>query len=205
MDEEDHTLVGIVGAGRLGLRWRGPSSAPGDVVLVNSRGPDSLTSVVSMLGERATAGTVEQAAVAGIVVMAVPWSRVPDAVQGLEWNDQIVIDATNDCDGTDLDGRTSSEVVADLVPGARVVKAADTLSAEVLALDPPEANGQHVSARAKSPRGRSSSSGHRRARVRGLQSRARRRCPLRFPRDAPAVVVRVRGPRSPRSCRRRAD
>jgi predicted dinucleotide-binding enzyme len=39
-----------------------------------------------------------------------------------------VIDATNDFDPGDLDGRTSSEVVADLARGARVVKAANTLA-----------------------------------------------------------------------------
>jgi predicted dinucleotide-binding enzyme len=145
MDEEDRKLVGIIGAGRLGVAVaRTVLRAGRDVVIANSRGPDSLTSVVSMLGERATAGTVEQAAAAGIVVIAVPWSHVSDAVQGLAWNGQIVIDATNDFDGTDLDGRTSSEVVADLVRGARVVKAANTLSAEVLALDPREARGQRV-------------------------------------------------------------
>jgi predicted dinucleotide-binding enzyme len=77
-------------------------------------------------------------------VIAVPWVRVPEAVDGLEWKDQIVIDATNDFDGTDLDGRTSSELVADLVTGALVVKAANTLSAAVLASDPKEAGGQRV-------------------------------------------------------------
>ena len=41
-------------------------------------------------------------------------------------------------------GRTSSEIVADLVAGARVVKAANTLSAEVLASDPHQADGQRV-------------------------------------------------------------
>src|SRR6266498_2361312 len=120
MDEEDRKLVGIIGAGRLGVAVARTGLRAGrDVVIANSRGPDSLTSVVSMLGERATAGTVEQAAAAGIVVIAVPWSRVSDAVRGLAWNGQIVIDATNDFDGTDLDGRTSSEVVAGLAPGAR--------------------------------------------------------------------------------------
>ena len=39
-----------------------------------------------------------------------------------------MIDATNDFDPSDLDGRTSSEVVADLVAGARVVKAANTFA-----------------------------------------------------------------------------
>jgi predicted dinucleotide-binding enzyme len=35
----------------------------------------------------------------------VPWASVPDALAGLQWNGQIVIDATNDFDPRDLDGR----------------------------------------------------------------------------------------------------
>jgi 8-hydroxy-5-deazaflavin:NADPH oxidoreductase len=66
------------------------------------------------------------------------------AVQGLEWNGKVVIDATNDWGADDLTGRTSSELVADLVAGARVVKAANTLGAEVLGSDPQEAGGQRV-------------------------------------------------------------
>jgi predicted dinucleotide-binding enzyme len=100
--------------------------------------------VVSELGDGVTAGTVDEASAAGIVVLGVPWGRVPDAVQGLEWNGQIVIDATNDFDPGDLNGRTSSELIADLVAPARVVKAANTLAAAVLASDPHEAGGQRV-------------------------------------------------------------
>jgi predicted dinucleotide-binding enzyme len=57
---------------------------------------------------------------------------------------QIVIDATNDFDPSDLGGRTSSEIVVDLVGGAPVVKAANTLAAGVLASEPREASGQRV-------------------------------------------------------------
>jgi predicted dinucleotide-binding enzyme len=60
-------------------------------------------------------------------------------VHGLEWNGQVVVDATNDWAADDLQGRTSSELVADLVPGARVVKAGNTLGADVLGSDPQEA------------------------------------------------------------------
>lgn len=67
---------------------------------------------------------------------------MPEAVQGLEWSGKIVIDKTNDWADDDLRGRTSSEIVADLVAGARVVKAANTLSAETLASDPNEAGGR---------------------------------------------------------------
>ena len=55
-----------------------------------------------------------------------------------------MIDPTNDFDPSDLDGRTSSEVVADLVAPARVVKAGNTMTAAVLDSDPHEAGGQRV-------------------------------------------------------------
>jgi len=105
MDEADRTLVGIIGAGRLGVAMaRTVRRAGRNVVIANRRGQDSLTSVVSMLGEGATAGMVEHAAAAGLVVLAVPWPRVPYADHGLEWNRQSVIDATNDFDGNDWTG-----------------------------------------------------------------------------------------------------
>jgi 8-hydroxy-5-deazaflavin:NADPH oxidoreductase len=137
--------VGIIGAGRLGQAVARTARRAGrEVVIANSRGPESLTSVVSALGDRVSAGTVDEAASAGIVVIAVPWDRVPEAVQGIDWNSQVVIDATNDWAADDLQGRTSSELVADLVAGARVVKAANTLGADVLSSDPHEAGGRRV-------------------------------------------------------------
>jgi 8-hydroxy-5-deazaflavin:NADPH oxidoreductase len=137
--------VGIIGAGRLGQAMaRTALRAGSQVVLANSRGPESLAALVSTLGERVSAGTVDEATGAGIVVIAVPWPSVPGAVQGLDWDGRIVIDATNDFDPSDLNGSTSSQVLADLVPGARVVKAANTLGAAVLASDPHEAGGRRV-------------------------------------------------------------
>ncbi|MFL5954645.1 MAG: NADPH-dependent F420 reductase [Gaiellaceae bacterium] len=139
------TDVGIIGAGRLGQAMaRVATRAARSVVIANSRGAESLASVVSTFGDGVAAGTAGDAASASIVVIAVPWDRVPEAVHGLDWNGQVVIDATNDWDDDDLLGRTSSELVADLVAGARLVKAANTLSAEVLAADPQEAGGRRV-------------------------------------------------------------
>ena len=137
--------VGIIGAGRLGPAMAHTARRVGrSVAIANSRGPESLASVVSALGEGVSAATLDEAASAGIVVIAVPWDCVPEALQGLNWNSQIVIDATNDWVADDLRGRTSSELLADLVAGARLVKTANTLSAEVLASDPHEAGGQRV-------------------------------------------------------------
>ena len=137
--------VGIIGAGRLGQAMARTALRAGRrVVIANSRGPESLASVVSELGDGVSAGTVEQASAVDVVVVAVPWDRVPEAVQGIDWDGQTVIDATNDWAADDLNGRTSSELIADLVAGAQVVKAANTLGAEVLGSDPREAGGQRV-------------------------------------------------------------
>jgi 8-hydroxy-5-deazaflavin:NADPH oxidoreductase len=137
--------VGIIGAGRIGQAMAQTARRAGrQVVIANSRGPQSLTSVVEGLGDGVSAGTVKDVSAADIVVLAVPWPQVPEAVQGLDLDGRIVIDPTNDFDPTDLDGRTSSEVVAELVAPARVVKAANTLVAAVLGSDPHEAGGQRV-------------------------------------------------------------
>ena len=145
MARSDGTVVGIIGAGRIGQAMSRTARRAGRaVVIANSRGPESLSAVISTLGEGVSAGTVTEAASAGIVVIAVPWDRVPEAVQGLTWNGQVVIDATNDWAAGDLHGRTSSELVADLVAGARLVKAANTLGAAVLGSDPHEAGGRRV-------------------------------------------------------------
>jgi predicted dinucleotide-binding enzyme len=137
--------IGVIGAGRIGQAMAQTALRAGrTVVISNSRGPETLTSVVETLGDGVSAGTVEQASTAPMVVLAVPWGNVRDAVQDLEWNEQVVIDATNDFDPSDLEGRTSSEVVADLVSPARVVKGANTLGAAVLASDPHDAGGRRV-------------------------------------------------------------
>jgi 8-hydroxy-5-deazaflavin:NADPH oxidoreductase len=142
--------LGIIGAGNIGQALARQALRAGrDVVVSNSRGPDSLRGVVAELGYGATAGTVAQAADSDLVAIAVPWLAIPDAVAGIDWSGRIAIDATNpiisaDFEIADLGGRTSSEVVADLLPGARLVKAANTLLAAQLAADPHEGNGRRV-------------------------------------------------------------
>ena len=123
------------GVGRAALR------AGRNVKIANSRGPESLASVVRNLGEGAAAATVAAAASCDIVALAVPWTAVPAAVAGFSWDRKVLIDATNalilpDLKPAPLDRRTSSEVVAELVGGAGLVKAGNTLGAEVLGEDP---------------------------------------------------------------------
>jgi predicted dinucleotide-binding enzyme len=84
-----------------------------------------------------------------MVVIAVPWASVPEAVANQAWGAKIVVDQTNaylfpEMKFADLGGRSSSEIVAELVEGARVVKAANTLGAGLLGSDPHEAGGRRV-------------------------------------------------------------
>ena len=102
------------------------------------------------LGPTIKAGTREEAASADIVLIAVNWSKLSAAVADLPaWSGRIVIDANNPIEAPlfkpiDLLGRVSSEVVADLVSGARLVKAFNHLRAEVLASDPRSDGGRRV-------------------------------------------------------------
>jgi hypothetical protein len=143
--------IGIIGTGGIGQALAGHIAKAGfEIIVSNSRGPESLAALVSKLGPRAKAGTRQAAAQADVVVLAVPWVHVRDALSDLPpWNGRILMDATNpiiepDFQLADLNGRTSSEIVASLAPGARVVKAANTLLRAVLAADPNEAGGHRV-------------------------------------------------------------
>ena len=75
--------------------------------------------------------------------------KLPAAVAGLSWGNRIVIDANNPIEAPlfkpiDLKERASSEIVADLVPGARIVKAFNHLRADVLVGDPRAEGGRRV-------------------------------------------------------------
>jgi 8-hydroxy-5-deazaflavin:NADPH oxidoreductase len=145
IDPRDSDVIGIIGAGHLGTAMARLALRAGRrVVIANSRGPETLASVVLSLGDGVSSGTVDEAASAGIVVLAVPWDRVHEAVENVTWEGEVLVDATNDWSADDLQGRTSTELVADLVSGARVVKAGNTLGADVLGSDPQEAGGRRV-------------------------------------------------------------
>jgi predicted dinucleotide-binding enzyme len=137
--------VGFLGAGRLAQTLGAAlARAEHDIVLTNSRGPETLVDVVDQLGARATAGVPADLATCDVVVLAVPWAAVPDAVAGLDWSATVAIDPTNNRVGPrpedliDLGGRGSSEVVAELLgPDAQLVKAFNHQPIPALANDLP--------------------------------------------------------------------
>jgi predicted dinucleotide-binding enzyme len=125
--------IGIVGAGMIGGTLARLFTAAGhEVAVSNSRGPETLRQLVQELGSRAHAATVEDAARFGdVVVLAVPW-RTPEALPPAELLEgKIVIDAMNPyAEGggiADLGDSSSSEETRKRVPGARLVKAFNTI------------------------------------------------------------------------------
>ncbi|GAB3390658.1 NADPH-dependent F420 reductase [Azotobacter armeniacus] len=143
--------IGIIGAGAIGSAIaRGLTRAGIPASIANSRGPQSLAALVAELGPRISAVSVEEAARADLVFLAVNWSKIPAAVEELgPWNGRIVIDTNNPIEAPlfrpfELGGRTSSEVVAGLLPGAQVVKAFNHLRPELLSADPQAEGGRRV-------------------------------------------------------------
>lgn len=139
--------VGIIGAGTLARAFAQKAINAGHtVVFSSSRGPQALTETVAQFGSKATAATTDAAARMPIVLLAVPWPRVETVLRELPaWNGRILIDPTNAFrDGTPssgivpFDDGSSSELVASLATGARVVKAMNSMYMSNFAKEPAE-------------------------------------------------------------------
>jgi predicted dinucleotide-binding enzyme len=131
--------IGIIGAGNIGATAARLFVGAGhEVAISNSRGPDSSRTLVSELGSRAHAMNVNDAARFGeVILLAVPWQS-PEALPAQEFlKGKIVIDAMNPYGPNftiqDLGDSTSSEETAKRLPGARLVKAFNTIYYQHLA------------------------------------------------------------------------
>jgi predicted dinucleotide-binding enzyme len=129
--------IGFLGAGNVTRTiGRHLITAGHTVVVSNSRGPDTLAHFVADLGPGAIAGTREQATECDVVILAVHWVKVREALKDIDWRGRILIDATNahmdpkpdislagvTRSRAALKGHTSSELVAEMAVGARLVK-----------------------------------------------------------------------------------
>lgn len=128
--------IGIIGAAAVGETLAVEFIRAGhEVLLSNRRGPGSLASLIHRLGPRAKAVTQEQAAACPLVLLAIPWVAVAEALPALPtWEGRVLIDATNsflnyfpDFKAADLGDDSGSEIIARLAADARVVKAFNTL------------------------------------------------------------------------------
>ena len=120
------------------------------IKIANSRGPASMARLKSELGSSVYPVELSEALASDIVILAVPFTAVKEVVKGApSWGGRIVIDATNAINFAnftpmDLGGKLSSELVAEAVPGATLVKAFNTLPAAILSGLPENVAGRRV-------------------------------------------------------------
>ena len=129
--------IGIIGSGRqggaLGLQW----AKAGHEILFSSRNPGELTDLVAKAGPRARAGTPQEAASFGeVILIAVPYGALPQIGRDYAplMKGKIVIDVGNPRE--DRDGPMAKEALAkgtgvasaEYLPGVRLVRALNALS-----------------------------------------------------------------------------
>jgi 8-hydroxy-5-deazaflavin:NADPH oxidoreductase len=139
--------IGFIGAGNVTrVMGRHLLNAGHTIAICNSRGPETLGELIKELGPGASAETKDQVVQSDVVIIAVRWVQAKEALQGIDWNGRILIDAMNahaELEGdTSLEGvtksravlartgLTSSELVAQWAPGARLVKSISNIPME---------------------------------------------------------------------------
>lgn len=137
--------IGTIGAGAFAQAFAKRALKAGHKVkLSNQHGPDSLREIVHQLGPGTIAASKEEAAACEMVLLAVPWDKVPETLTSLpKWNNQILIDGTNPFHGkageftlAAVGNLSTSQFIAALSRGARVVKALNTMTVPTLEADP---------------------------------------------------------------------
>ena len=135
--------LGLIGAGHIGSQVARLAVKNGyDVVISNSRGPETLGSLVAELGPHARAGTPAEAAAAGdMVVVTIPLKAI-DSVPVGPLKGKIVIDTNNyypERDGhipeLDNESTTTAELLQQHLPASKIVKAFNHIHAASLTTD----------------------------------------------------------------------
>ncbi|MEI9910248.1 MAG: NAD(P)-binding domain-containing protein [Bacteroidota bacterium] len=150
MNANNKRTIGIIGAGAIGKAFaRQVTKAGYEVMISNSRGPETLKEFVKSLDGNIKEGSVQDSANADIIFLALPWQRIEQVASAINsWKGKIVIDPANPIlPGfvlANLDGKTSSEVVEGWIKGAHLVKAFNTLTPQLLSANPKQAGGNRV-------------------------------------------------------------
>jgi len=130
----------IVGTGNVGRTLASFFAKAGvEVALANTRGLEAVEPIARQLGGRIVASSLDEALGSDVILFAVQFLSFKDVGSvRLDWTGKVVVDVTNaaflpqEVQDRELQGRLSSEVNAERVPGAKLVKAFNQLPMQVL-------------------------------------------------------------------------
>lgn len=133
--------IGIIGSGNIGGNIGKNWAKAGHEVMFSSRHPEELKQMADEVG--AKVGTTEEAAEFGeVILLAIPYGKVPDLAEQVNLDNKILIDAGNPYPQRDgemaqkvIDDRqqTATGYIASLFPGAKTVKAFNSIFYQVFA------------------------------------------------------------------------
>ena len=145
------TPYAIVGTGTIGsVLARLFGQAGLEVRIANTRGPATITELAASAGPSVVPASLADALAGDVIFLAIPFTAVEQFGKELpDWTGKTIVDATNahyapNAAKDILKGRLSSHHVAEVLPGARVVKGFNQLPARTLAAPVPPAQGRRV-------------------------------------------------------------
>jgi predicted dinucleotide-binding enzyme len=141
--------IGVIGAGHIGGNCGRQAVKGGHQVMLSfARDDASLGALAAELGDQASAGSVREAVEFGdVVVLSVPWSAIPEALQQAgDLTGKIVIDTTNQFGSGPKpeNGETAAAFNAARMPGARYTKSFNTLTSRFQAEAAERSDGEKV-------------------------------------------------------------
>jgi 8-hydroxy-5-deazaflavin:NADPH oxidoreductase len=138
----------IIGSGKAGNALATAFSRKQiSVAIASRRSPEALAPIAKAIGPTIIPKSLQEAVKAEIVLLAIPFGTQKEIAKAAEsWAGKIVIDVTNAYGVApgELDNLPSSVVISQAFPGAKLVKAFNSLAAEVLAEDPNVKGGRRV-------------------------------------------------------------
>lgn len=145
------TPYAIVGTGNIGSALARLFGRAGlGVRIANTRGPRTISELAASAGPSVLPMSLADALARDVIFLAIPFTAVEQFGKELpDWTGKTIVDATNahyapNAAKDILKGRLSSHYVAEVLPGARVVKAFNQLPAQTLAAPVPPAQGRRV-------------------------------------------------------------
>jgi 8-hydroxy-5-deazaflavin:NADPH oxidoreductase len=138
----------IIGTGKVGQALATAFARKGlEVAIASRRSAEALAPIAKAIGPTIIPKSLKDAVKADIVLLAVPFGTQKEVAKAAEsWQGKIVIDVTNayGVAPEELGNLPSSIVISQAFPGAKLVKAFNSLAAEVLAQDPNVKGGKRV-------------------------------------------------------------